>query len=111
MVLSLSAYPSVPYELGKPKKRSRYSLLGLHSTVLPLLSSTSISLTVSCTRPYLNEDDSMPHPTVAPPIVMDLSCGTTAGMTSCLRHSLPRREKGVIPSTSTKLRTKLTRST
>ena len=35
--------------------------------------------TVSCTRPYLNEDDSMPNPLTAPPSVMVFSWGTTAG--------------------------------
>src|SRR6185436_8309205 len=57
---------------------------------------------VSCTRPWRCDDDSMPTPATAPPSVMVLSCGTTAGITPRARHALVRSSYGIIPSASTK---------
>jgi hypothetical protein len=56
-------------------------------TMRPSPSSTSISSTVSCTRPWRCEEDSMPTPATAPPSVIVFSCGTTAGMTPCGRQA------------------------
>src|SRR5688572_26374014 len=43
----------------------------------------------------------MPTPATAPPSVMVLSCGTTAGMTPCARHSRVRSSYAIMPSAST----------
>src|SRR5258706_952221 len=43
----------------------------------------------------------MPTPATAPPSVMVLSCGTTAGMTPCARHSRARSLQVIMPSLST----------
>src|SRR5688572_27209916 len=56
---------------------------------------------VSCTRPWRCDDDSIPTPATAPPRVMVLSCGTTAGITPCARQALVRTSYGIIPSAST----------
>ena len=48
-------------------------------TMSPVPVRISMDSTVSCTRPYLKEDDSMPSPLTAPPSVMVFNCGTTAG--------------------------------
>src|SRR6266851_239486 len=67
----------------------------------PSPSRTSISSTVSCTRPWRCEEDSMPTPATAPPRVMVLSCGTTAGITPCARHSATSASYVTMPSAST----------
>src|SRR5688572_8937976 len=43
----------------------------------------------------------MPTPATAPPRVMVFSCGTTAGITPCARHSRVRSSYGTMPSAST----------
>src|SRR3989442_419534 len=67
----------------------------------PSPSRTSISSMLSCTRPWRCEEDSMPTPATAPPRVMVFSCGTTAGITPCARHSATSASYVTMPSAST----------
>ena len=54
---------------------------GPQATMRPSANATSISCTVSWTKPWRKDVASMPMPATAPPTVMDLSCGTTRGIT------------------------------
>src|SRR4051812_1624437 len=67
----------------------------------PSPSSTSISSAPSCTRPWRCEEDSIPTPASAPPSVMVLSCGTTAGMTPRARQASTSASYVTMPSAST----------
>src|SRR3989475_734650 len=67
----------------------------------PSPSRTSISSMLSCTRPWRCEEDSMPTPAPAPQGVMVFSCGPTAGITPCARHSATSASYVTIPSAST----------